>query len=391
MEKQDLYIKEALKILRHNNLYFKKVYAATKIETYQLIINGNEFYFTVDLPEEEDDRDRKIFETQIQEIPNVSNLMSNPGQLRPSGARQIEDIVTIYDLEDDFEKIVNTIKSLAAASSPEPEPTPEPDTTETEKPAEKPAEKNFFIHKFTVTNRTKDASPQTLVTSVTDRSLENYQLLLEYYGYIVSNSDTIKTDTNPQNLYEYVPNDAITPKTIKPAPGAIPKSYYIRISWGTPENRKVLTFHSVSTYWDKSSVDKLFNEKFTNKLNEKQKELLIDLKIDVQESEDKSRFGTFDFNKVGPAMLAEGSKGLAEPQAYDVVCYDSEGEKHSFTTIKSTIPIDEYVYKLRLSGFNNITSNPVKKAGNVSVDDITADFSASTRKPNLFQKILRRK
>jgi hypothetical protein len=391
MEKQDLYIKEALNILRHNNLYFKKVYAASKIETYQLIINGNEFYFTVDLPEEEDDRDRKIFESHIQNIPNVSNLMSNPGQLRPSGARQIEDIAAIYNLEDDFEKIVNTIKSLAAASSPEPEPTPEPDTTETEKPAEKPAEKNFFIHKFTVTNRTKDASPQTLVTSVTDRSLENYQLLLEYYGYIVSDSDTIKTDTNPQNLYEYVPNDAITPKTIKPAPGAIPKSYYIRISWGTPENRKVLTFHSVSTYWDKSSVDKLFNEKFTNKLNEKQKELLIDLKIDVQESEDKSRFGTFDFNKVGPAMLVEGSKGLAEPQAYDVVCYDSEGEKHSFTTVKSTIPIDEYVYKLRLSGFNNITSNPVKKAGNVSVDDITADFSALTKKPNLFQKILRRK
>jgi hypothetical protein len=97
------------------------------------------------------------------------------------------------------------------------------------------------------------------------------------------------------------------------------------------------------------------------------------------------------FNKVGPAMLAEGPKGLAAPQAYDIVCYDSEGEKHSFTTIKSSIPIDEYVYKLRLSGFNNITFNPVKKAGNVSVDDINADFSALAKKPNLFQKILRRK
>ena len=44
MEKQDLYIKEALKILKHNNSYFKKVYAATQVETYQISINSKEYY-----------------------------------------------------------------------------------------------------------------------------------------------------------------------------------------------------------------------------------------------------------------------------------------------------------------------------------------------------------
>jgi len=389
MEKQDLYIKEALKILRHNNLYFKNVYSATNIETYSISINSTEFYFTIEMPDSDDEREKRQFNSMIEAIPNVSLLVTLDGSLVPPGAQKLGD-KDVYNLDDDFDKIIENIKSIATSSEPETK-SDEVEPVDTEKTEEKPAEKKFYIHKFTVQNRTKDASPQNLVTSVTDKSFQSYKLLLEYYGYIVITGTTIDTKTNPQDLYSQVPNDAITPKTLKPAPGSVAKSYYIRISWGTPENRRVATFHSVSTYWDKPSVEKLFKERFTDKLTDKQKEFLIDLNIEVQESEDKSRFGTFDFNKVGPAMLAEGPKGLAAPQAYDIVCYDSEGEKHSFTTIKSSIPIDEYVYKLRLSGFNNITFNPVKKAGNVAVDDINADFSALAKKPNLFQKILRRK
>lgn len=389
MEKQDLYIKQALNILRHNNQYFKNVYSATNTETYSISINGTEFYFAIEMPDSDDEKEKRQFNSMIEAIPNVSILLTHDGSLVPSGAQKLGD-KDVYNLNDDFDKIIENIKSIATSSDPETK-SDEVESVDTEKTEEKPAEKKFFIHKFKVLNRTKDASPQNLVTSVTDRSLESYQLLLEYYGYIVINATNLGVDTNPQNLYPQVPNDAITPKTLKPALGSIAKSYYIRISWGEAENRKVASFHSVSTYWDLPSVEKLFKERFTDKLSDKQKEFLIDLDIEVQESEDKSRFGTFDFNKVGPAMLAEGSKGLAAPQAYDIVCYDSEGEKHSFTTIKSSIPIDEYVYKLRLSGFNNVILNPVKKAGNVSVDDINADFSALAKKPNLFQKILRRK
>jgi hypothetical protein len=392
MEKQDLYIKEALKILKHNNSYFKKVYSASQVETYSISINSNEYYFFVNMPED-DDKSRSVFETKIKDIPNVSILNSYDGQIRPPVAKPIESSDTIYDLAEDFDEITNIIKSLASTSSPEPEPESksEPETIETEKIEDSPETKQFFIHRYEVKDRTKDAAPRTVTTSVTDRSLENFQLLLEFFGYIVTKPETIQTSTNPEELYQFVPNDAITPKNIKGAAGAILKSYFIRITWGPEDNKQAKTFHTVSTYWDASSVEKLFKERLTDQLTEEQKAAFENLKIEVKESKDTSRYGSLDFNTIGPQLLADTQKGLSIPQAYEIQCLDNEGNEHVFTTVKSTVPIDEYIHKLQISGFNNIVFNPVKKSGKVEINDINSSFKSLKRSGNFFQRFIKKK
>ena len=386
MEKQDLYIKEALKILKHNNSYFKKVYSASQVETYSISINSNEYYFFVDMPEE-DDKSRSVFETQIKEIPNVSILNSYDGRIKPPGAKPIESSDTVYNLEKDFDKITNIIKSLVSASSPD----PTPESVETETETDSPKTKLYFIHRYEVKDRTKDAAPRTVTTSVTDRSLENFQLLLEFFGYIVTEPETIYTRTNPEELYQYVPNDAITPKNIKGAAGAILKSYFIRITWGPEDNKQAKTFHTVSTYWDASSVEKLFKERLTDQLTEEQKAAFENLKIEVKESKDTSRYGSLDFNTIGPQLLVDTQKGLSTPQAYEIQCLDNEGNEHVFTTVKSTVPIDEYIHKLQISGFNNIVFNPVKKSGKVEINDINSSFKSLKRSGNFFQRFIKKK
>jgi hypothetical protein len=187
-----------------------------------------------------------------------------------------------------------------------------------------------------------------------------------------------------------VPNDAITPKNIKSAAGAILKSYFIRITWGPEDNKQAKTFHTVSTYWDASSVEKLFKERLTDQLTDEQKTAFENLKIDVQESKDTSRYGSLDFNTVGPQLLADTQKGLSTPQAYDIQCLDNEGNEHVFTTVKSTVPIDEYIHKLQISGFNNIVFNPVKKSGKVEINDINSSFKSLKRSGNFFQRFIKK-
>jgi hypothetical protein len=405
MEKQDLYIKEALKILKHNNSYFKKVYSASQVETYQISINSKEYYFFIELPEEDDDRDRRIFDDGINNIPNVRILNSYAGQIPPSGAEQIEGTDKIYDLQDDFDKITKIIDDLASSSSPDPEPEPEPtdiddtdksdtdksDTDKSDTHKSDTEDKDYYIHQFKLRDRTKDARPKVVTTAVTDRNLDNYKLLVEFFGYIVDDAKTIHTDKNPQDLYQFVPNNALTPKNIKGAAGAIAKSFYIRLEWGPAENRQSKTFHSVPTYWDNPSVEKLLHDHLLAKLSPKDRTSFENLTYTVKESEDKSRHGSFDFNTIGPTMLSSVAKGLRVAQAYQIDCFDSEGDEHSFVTVKSTIPIDEYIQKLQRSGFNNITFNPVMRPGKIELDDINSSFSAIKENRNLFTRLFRRK
>jgi hypothetical protein len=391
MEKQDLYIKEALKILKNNSSYFKKVYSASNIETYQISINGDEYYFFVNMPEE-DEKSRNVFETQINNIPNSRVLMSYDGKKPLPDAKSIESTEKIYDI-DDYDEIVNIVTSIALSSAPEPTPEPAPESveTETDSSEDRPETKQYFIHRYEVQDRTNDSAKKIFTTSVTDRSLENFQLLLEFFGYIVLNAETIKTKTNPEELYQYVPNDAVTPKNIKSAPGAIIKSYFVRITWGPEDNKQAKTFHTVSTYWDTSSVEKLFKERLTDQLTEEQKAAFENLKIEVKESKDTSRYGSLDFNTVGPQLLADTQKGLSTPQAYEIQCLDNEGNEHVFTTVKSTVPIDEYIHKLQISGFNNIVFNPVKKSGRVEINDINSSFKSLKRSGNFFQRFIKKK
>lgn len=392
MENQDLYIKEALNILKNNNAYFRKVYAASNIETYQILINGDEYYFIIDIPESEDEKNKRDFESQINSIPNVKILISHPGQFAPYGAKKIDDIDKIYDLYEDFDKIFDIIKSLVSSTEPEsaPEPSPEPAPGDTDK-KENPEEKDYFIHQFKVRDRTKDASSKLFTTAVTDRDLDNYKLLLEFFGYLVDEFKTIHSSKNPQDLYQFVPNNAITPKNIKAAPGALVKSFYIRLEWGPPENRQSKTFHSVSTYWDTHSVETLFNDHLKAKLTPEQEKSFENLEITIKESEDKSRYGTFDFNLIGPSLLESTNQGLRVSQAYQINCFDTEGDEHSFVTVKSKTPIDEYIQRLKLSGFNNIVFNPVNRPGKIQLSDINSSFTSKKEDRNLFKRIFRKK
>ena len=401
MEKEDIYIKEALSILKENNSYFKKVYSSSteSPNSFNIMIGGDFYYFIMNIPSPTGDFS-KILLDKITEIDNVDpdESIAIPGPSAMSGAKPIGETGKIYEKDDaifllsEIEKIASS-KPVDTPDTPETVDTPKTpesvDTPKTPETVDTPSDKTYFIHKFAVRDRTEGATSKEFITSVTDRSLESFKLLLEYFGYLVDDYETIHTDTNPQDLFQYVPNNAITPKNIKPAPAAILKSYYIRFTWGETADRKSKTIHTVSTYWDKSIVENLFNERLMNKLTSDDKKLYKDLDIKVQEATDKSRYGSFDFNNIHPDLLKGSSIGLLNPQAYQIDCLDMEGDEHSFTTEKSKVSLDDYVHKLRTLGFNNVKAQPVNKSGKINIDDIKPGFQAK-KSTGFFQRFKRK-
>jgi hypothetical protein len=401
MEKEDIYIKEALSILKENNSYFKKVYSSSteSPNSFNIMIGGDFYYFIMNIPSPTGDFS-KILLDKITEIDNVDpdESIAIPGPSAMSGAKPIGETGKIYEKDDaifllsEIEKIAS-LKPVDTPDTPETVDTPKTpesvDTPKTPETVDTPSDKTYFIHKFAVRDRTEGATSKEFITSVTDRSLESFKLLLEYFGYLVDDYETIHTDTNPQDLFQYVPNNAITPKNIKPAPAAILKSYYIRFTWGETADRKSKTIHTVSTYWDKSIVENLFNERLMNKLTSDDKKLYKDLDIKVQEATDKSRYGSFDFNNIHPDLLKGSSIGLLNPQAYQIDCLDMEGDEHSFTTEKSKVSLDDYVHKLRTLGFNNVKAQPVNKSGKINIDDIKPGFQAK-KSTGFFQRFKRK-
>lgn len=404
MEKEDFYIKEALSILKQNNSYFKKVYSSTteSPHSFNIMIGDDFYYFIINIPSPTGDFNN-ILLNKILEIDNVdpNESITYSGPTPYPGAKPIGEPGKIYEKDDasfllsEIEKIaaLKTVETPDTPDTPEPVDTPDtpktPETVDTPETPKNLSEKTYFIHKFLVRDRTEGAKAKEVITSVTDRSLESFKLLLEYFGYLVDDSETIHTDTNPQDLFQYVPNDAITPKNIKPAPAAILKSYYIRLTWGEKEDRKSKTIHTVSTYWDKSTVENLFNERLRNQLSDEDKNIYKDLVIDVKEATDKSRYGSFDFNNLNPDLLKGSSIGLMHPQAYQIDCLDMEGDEHSFITEKSKVSLDDYVHKLRTLGFNNVKAQPVNKSGKVNIDDIKPGFQAK-KSIGFFQRFKRR-
>jgi hypothetical protein len=254
--------------------------------------------------------------------------------------------------------------------------------------ASTPPDPEWFIYKFSLEDSTTERKQIDIVTAPTQRDLENYKDLLRYFGWKVVNGVVKKHDPKIEELYRFVDDKAWTEKTIPPAPGSKEICYVVNITWqksdGSEQSKTLIT---VPSRLSKEFVKRIFIEDLVDPLKATPDAEIVNLKFDIQPARDSMRQGTLDFNSISPAILTTESK-LSAPVAYKITYTDYEGEDYEIITERSTTPIEEYVKKLKMSGFTNIEFDVSRRPGNIGIDNIDSNTKPKSKKPNsFFQKI----
>ena len=254
--------------------------------------------------------------------------------------------------------------------------------------ASTPPDPEWFIYKFSLEDSTTERKQIDIVTAPTQRDLENYKDLLRYFGWKVVNGVVKKHDPKIEELYRFVDDKAWTEKTIPPAPGSKEICYVVNITWqksdGSEQSKTLIT---VPSRLSKEFVKRIFIEDLVDPLKKTPDAEIVNLKFDIQPARDSMRQGTLDFNSISPAILTTESK-LSAPVAYKITYTDYEGEHYEIITERSTTPIEEYVKKLKMSGFTNIEFDVSRRPGNIGIDNIDSNTKPKSKKPNsFFQKI----
>jgi hypothetical protein len=254
--------------------------------------------------------------------------------------------------------------------------------------ASTPPDPEWFIYKFSLEDSTTERKQIDIVTAPTQRDLENYKDLLRYFGWKVVNGVVKKHNPKIEELYRFVDDKAWTEKTIPPAPGSKEICYVVNITWEkSDKSEQSKTLITVPSRFSKESVKKIFIEDLVDPLKATPDAEIANLKIDIQPARDSMRQGTLDFNSISPAILTTESK-LSAPIAYKITYTDYEGEDYEIITERSTTPIEEYVKKLKMSGFTNIEFDVSRRPGNIGIDNIDSNTKPKSKKPNsFFQKI----
>jgi hypothetical protein len=246
----------------------------------------------------------------------------------------------------------------------------------------------WFIYQFTLEDLTPERKQIDIVTAPTQRDIENYKDLLRYFGWKVFNPIVKKHNSKIEELYRFVDDKAWTEKTIPPAPGSKEICYVVNITWEkSDKSEQSKTLITVPSRLSKESVKKIFIEDLVDPLKKTPDAEIANLKLDIQPARDSMRQGTLDFNSISPAILTTESK-LSAPVAYKITYTDYEGEDYEIITERSTTPIEEYVKKLKMSGFTNIEFDVSRRPGNIGIDNIDSNTKPKPKKPNsFFQKI----
>jgi hypothetical protein len=240
----------------------------------------------------------------------------------------------------------------------------------------------YSVYKFICRDNFPDTSTREFVTVPTLMHIDSFRMILEFFGWQVLDKEILGQNENVQKLRTLVPNNAITQNFNVKAPGSKMLSYNVRLSWGPEEDRKTKSFHTVATLLDKEKVENLFQVYLVDQLSDEQKESYQDVSVTVTPSNDLTKFGTFQFTNINPNLLASQERGLASSQAYQITCKDDMNNEHQFRTVKSQVPIDDYMYRLQLAGFHDIVFNPVSLGGSVKLSDIDSNFKSMKRQPS---------
>jgi hypothetical protein len=257
--------------------------------------------------------------------------------------------------------------------------------------ASTPPDPEWFIYQFTLEDSTPERKQIDIVTAPTQRNIDNYSVLLRYFGWKVFNPIVKKHNSKIEELYRFVDDKAWTEKTIPPAPGSKEICYVVNITWEKVEDasEQSKTFITVPSRFSRDAVKKLFKEDLEDPISavSPADKVIMNLKVDIQPAKDSMRQGTLDFNTISPAILTTESK-LSAPVAYKITYTDYEGEDYEIITERSTTPIEEYVKKLKMSGFTNIEFDVSRRPGNIGIDNIDSNTKPKPKKPNsFFQKI----
>jgi hypothetical protein len=225
-------------------------------------------------------------------------------------------------------------------------------------------------------------------TAPTQREIENYKGLLRYFGWKVVDGRVKKQNSKVEELYKFVDEKAWTEKKIPPAPGSKEICYIVNITWqkadGSEQSKTLITKPS---RFSKESVKRIFIEDLVDPLKTTPDADIVNLNFDIQPARDSMRQGTLDFNSISPEILKTESK-LSAPVSYKITYTDYEGEDYEIITERSTTPIEEYVKKLKMSGFTNIEFDVSRRPGNIGIDNIDSNTKPKPKKPNsFFQKV----
>ena len=390
MRNDDLYIREALKILDENNSYFKKVYASESKPEYYFIfeLKGRKYLFNTTFPNPERAREYLSDLTNMIQLEDVELFTEDQISTIPDWDAQVGG-GKLFETEAEMDNVVKElIDSSDSASFSSSTKTTEDKPTETETDDKQV----FSVYKFICRDNFPDTATREFVTVPTPMHIDSFRMILEFFGWQVLDQETLGQNENAQKLRTLVPNNAITQNFNVVAPGSKMLSYNVRLSWGPEEDRKIKSFHTVATFLDKEKVENLFQVYLVDQLSDEQKESYQDVSVTVTPSNDLTKFGTFQFTNINPNLLASQERGLASSQAYQITCKDDMNNEHQFRTVKSQVPIDDYMYRLQLAGFHDIVFNPVSLGGSVKLSDIDSNFKSMKRQlSNPFKGLFRKK
>jgi hypothetical protein len=257
--------------------------------------------------------------------------------------------------------------------------------------ASAPPSPEWFIYRFTLEDLTTERKQINIETAPTQTELEDYKDLLRYFGWKVIGGTVKKSNQKVEELYKDVADKAWTEKTIPPAPGSKEICYVVNLTWekvddGSEQSKTLIT---VPSRLSREVVRRLFKEDLEDpfRVLPTDKKIGINLKVDIQPARDSMRQGTLDFNSISPDILTAESK-LSAPVSYKITYTDYEGEDYEIITERNTIPIEEYVKKLKQSGFTNIEFDVSRRPGRIRIDDINSSLKPKLKKPNsFFQKV----
>lgn len=248
--------------------------------------------------------------------------------------------------------------------------------------ASAPPDPEWFIYRFTLEDLTTERKQIDILTAPTQREIENYKGLLRYFGWKVVDGRVKKQNSKVEELYKFVDEKAWTEKKIPPAPGSKEICYIVNITWqkadGSEQSKTLITKPS---RFSKESVKRIFIEDLVDPLKTTPDADIVNLNFDIQPARDSMRQGTLDFNSISPEILKTESK-LSAPVSYKITYTDYEGEDYEIITERSNTPIEEYVKKLKMSGFTNVEFDVSRKPGRIRVDDINSSLKPESKKPN---------
>jgi len=380
MRNDDLYIREALKILDENNSYFKKVYASESKSEYYFIfeLKGKKYLLNTKFSNPESANNYLSDLSRMDKLEDVELFTDDKISTIPDWKEQVGG-GKFFENEGEIDKaIIELINSSDSASFSSSTKTTEDKPTETETKDEKV----YSVYKFTCRDNFPDSATREFVTVPTPMHIDSFRMILEFFGWQVLDKEILGQNENAQKLRTLVPNNAITQNFNVKAPGSKMLSYNVRLSWGPEEDRKTKSFHTVATLLNEEKVNNLFQVYLVDQLSDEQKASYQDITVTVTPSNDLTKFGTFQFTNINPNLLTSQERGLASSQAYQITCKDDMNNEHQFRTVKSQVPIDDYMYRLQLAGFHDIVFNPVSLGGSVKLSDIDSKFESLKRQPN---------